>query len=212
MRSWGGSLWREKLKGVEYFNAAIGMSPEFLVELTGATEKELDMECSVKGMIPGFLLVALLAAGPGNVASAVSVPTLKVSIHSGQKSIKNGAAFPVTTKIQNVGREAPILHIWLCSYDAHWITDSPFAHVESFPCTKNFLQEVRLKPGEAYKRDWDIRIAVSAEELQQESVRFRLGFTDGGNEGGNNVLPAPVWSNSITVKITEKATLSNTKE
>lgn len=151
----------------------------------------------------GFLLVALLATGTGTVASAVSVPTLKVAIQSGQKSIKNRATFPVTTKIQNVGREIQMLHIWSCSYDAHWITDSPFAHVLPIPCEKNALIEVRLKPGEVYKQDLNIRVSVFAEELLTESLSFRLGFTD-GDEGGNNGLPQPVWSNAITVKITER--------
>ena len=152
--------------------------------------------------VRGFLLVALLAVGTGNVASAVSVPTLKVAVQSGQKSVRNGATFPVTTKIQNVGREVQILHIWSCSYNAHWITDSPFADVQPIPCLENYPEEVRLQPGKTYQRDLDIRIGVMAEELSTESLSFRLGFTD-GNGDGNDVLPQPVWSNSITVKITD---------
>ncbi len=149
-----------------------------------------------------LLLLALLAAGVGNVALAVSVPTLKVTIQSEQKSIKNGNTFSMTTKIKNVSREVQILHIWLCSYDDHWITDSPFARVKGISCDKNFLKELSLKSGEIYKRDLTIRIDVPARKVSIKSLSFRLGFTD-GHYGGNNVLPEPVWSNSITVKITE---------
>jgi len=150
-----------------------------------------------------FLLVVLIAAGTGQIALAVSEP-LKIAIQCRQKSIKNGDFFSVATMIENASKEVQIIHIMTCSYDDHWITGSPFAHVQGSSCESNFLKDVALKSGEVFKRNLYIRVSDPAEEHSTRSLSFRLGFRN-GNEGGNRglVLAPPVWSNPITVQIAE---------
>ncbi len=155
-----------------------------------------------------FLLSLFIVLAVSKFALAAPPSTIQIAIHSGQESVKSVDIFPVTTNIQNVGKDTLTLHLWICSYDDHWISDNPNVRVLGISCDKNFLQEVKLKPGEIHKRDLNLKIDVAPKNSPVEmpaikSLRFRLGFTD-GNEAENSKLAKSIWSNSITLKVSKQ--------
>jgi hypothetical protein len=134
--------------------------------------------------------------GFGEIALAASSP-LRIEIQTAQQTVKMGAPFPVVTKIKNISEDAVTLQIWICSYGQNWIIDNSFMHISPIPCGKNYLESVRLKPGEVYTRELPVSTDASSNN-SGDTIAFRLGFMDGGP---NNGLPRPVWSNPITLKI-----------
>ena len=154
-----------------------------------------------------FMHSAAFVTGACQVVPVASAPTLQVTIQSGKESVKAGDIFPVTTVIQNVGQDVQTLHLWICSYEDHWISDNPNAHVLETLCEKNFIQAVKLKPGQSHKRDLNLRADMAPKNPPREtpsakSLRFRLGFTD-GDKAESNKVSKPIWSNSIALKIAE---------
>ena len=93
---------------------------------------------------------------------------LRVEIKSGQKSVKTGESFEVTTKIVNISQKDQHLQIWSCSYSDNWATDNPFVHLNGESCDKNFVGNVLLKRGEVYKNRLSLRII----ELFSSRVKF----------------------------------------
>jgi len=151
-------------------------------------------------VLAGFLLPHLAEgeARQGRPAWAASAATVKVAAQTKTRNVKNGAMFPVTTKIRNISNEVLTLHIWTCAYGEHWRTDSPSLGSAPYDCTRNFIQNVDLKSGEVYKRDAYFQVRLVPEDLAKTSITFRVGFAD----DGQNVPSQPVWSNPITIKIT----------
>lgn len=147
--------------------------------------------------------IAAMAIGMADVALAASLPTLKVTVTAKLQSVDHGASFPMMTEIQNTGKTAQTLRIWLCSYDAHWKTDNPSVGVEGTVCGKNFLRDVKLGPGESYMRGLSLRADIQPAAPPHELVTFRLGFIDGAQEGAITMNRSFVWSNPVTIKVVQ---------
>jgi hypothetical protein len=141
----------------------------------------------------GFLL--LLPA----VAAAQDNSHLKIEITPLHAAVKNTDTLSINTKISNIGPDDRRLQVWSCSYPEMWRSDSPAVTVEQVSCKKNGLQNVTLKPGEAYARELSVRVSVKALELAPESVTFRLGFAPSFLLKG----PPVIWSKAVTVGLTE---------
>jgi hypothetical protein len=136
--------------------------------------------------------IAALAIGMANVALAAPVPVLKVTVAAKLQSVDNGAILPVTTQIQNAGKETQTLRIWSCAYYAHWKIDNPSVRVDEIVCARNGLEDVRLGP-----RGFDQR------PLLPKAVTFRLGFIDGAQEEAIAANQPLIWSNAVTVKLVQ---------
>ncbi|MEZ0224096.1 MAG: hypothetical protein ACAH83_06055 [Alphaproteobacteria bacterium] len=147
--------------------------------------------------IPAAFILAILALLSCAPARAQEETSLKIEIAALPPSVKNTEAVEVGTKIRNVGKDSRRLQVWSCSYPDHWQTDNAAAEVVQVPCDKNALIWIDVKPGEAYERQLTVRVSVVAEEVQQESVTFRLGFKPSAE------TPAVLWSNAVTVKVTD---------
>ena len=159
----------------------------------------------MRRLITLLLITLATLSGTYKLVLAESIPILKITIQTKQVSIKDGDIFPVTTIIQNIGKDVSTLHLWICSYDEHWITDTPKVNVLEIPCDKNFIQKIKLEPGEYHKRELYLRanIVPKSPPMEMPSIRsisFRLGFTD-GREAEHKESAKSIWSNSITLKV-----------
>jgi hypothetical protein len=147
--------------------------------------------------------VAAVAIGTANVALAAPVPVLKVTVAAKLQSVDNGAILPVTTQIRNAGKETQTLRILSCAYYAHWKIDNPSVRVDEIMCTRNPLRNVRLGPGESYKRDLNLRVNLQPDASLHGSITFRLGFIDGAQAAANTTDQTLIWSNAVTVKVVQ---------
>jgi len=146
--------------------------------------------------IPRLLVaVPLIGAGLALGQGVPSSASLKIEIRPEPTAVNNTEQLTAHTRIINVSKETQELQIWTCSYADSWVSDSRAVTVVPVPWDKNAL--VPLKPGETYKRELFVHIAVEVNKLQQESVTFRLGFQPYANSDGLLVI----WSNPLTVKI-----------
>ena len=147
--------------------------------------------------IPAAFILAILAPLFFAPAHAQEETPLKVEIATLQPSVKNTEAVEVGTKIRNTGSDSRRLQVWSCSYPDHWQADNTAAEVVQVPCDKNALIWIDLKPGDAYERKISVRVSGLAKEVHQETVTFRLGFKPSAE------APAVLWSNAVTVKVTD---------
>ena len=126
---------------------------------------------------------------------------LRVEIKPEQKSVKNGEEVSVMTKIINTSHKDQHLQVWSCSYYDNWIVENPFVKLEKWPCNKNFITEVVLKPGKTYENKLSLRIDVPAEKILVGKVTFRLGFKTASGPS-NPLTESPIIrSNSVTLSI-----------
>lgn len=149
----------------------------------------------------GLLVMIMIAVGVVKGELVAAAPSLTISVQTDQKSVKNGGFLPVVTTIQNVGDTIQTLHIWSCSHERNWKTDSLFVRVMHGPCKKDAIQNVKLEAGETYNHTLHLGINVPTREASINSLSFRLGFV-AGNEDIEKQLST--WSNMITINTTEQ--------
>jgi hypothetical protein len=150
----------------------------------------------------GLLGVALLfidAATLVNGQSPSLASPLKVDIKPAQTTVKNTERLVIHTKINNTSNDVQALQVWSCSYNENWKSDHAAVFVNIAPCRANAPFNLQLKPGEAYERDLSVYVLLATDELQQESLTFRLGFKPWIDPPVKS-LPF-IWSNPITVKV-----------
>ncbi len=130
---------------------------------------------------------------------------LRVEIKPEQTTVKNDEEISVMTKIINTSHTDQHLQIWGCSYYDNWSVDSPFIKLQDWPCEKNPINDVVLKPKEKYENKLSLKITVPAEEVLVKQINFRLGFKPWWELTKGNIIPnsSVVWSNPITIKIKE---------
>ena len=177
-----------------------------LTENASVTGSPNPKNCDNKRRRGGFRIVKFVATvtiGMVNVALAAPVPGLKVTVAPKLQSVDNGDILPVMTQIQNAGKETQTLRIWSCAYYAHWKIDNPSVRVDEIVCTKNGLLDVRLGPGESYKRDLNLRVNLQPDAPLHGAITFRLGFIDGAQAGASTTDQTPIWSNAVTVKVVQ---------
>lgn len=143
-----------------------------------------------------LLMVMLFFAGMA--AYGQDLP-IRVEINVAQLTVKNNQEFPVSTTIRNVGRAELSLQIGSCSYPRQWIADNPAIRVASGYCMKDSITRVTLRSGEAYQRVFSMYVGVAAEQRNQKSVTFRLGFEPADRGKGTS----PIWSNPLTLNVIE---------
>jgi len=149
----------------------------------------------------GFLVMIMIAVGVMKGELAAAAPSLAISVQAEQKSVKNGGFLPVVTTIQNVGGTIQTLHIWSCSHERNWKTDSLFVRAMHGPCKKDAIRNVKLEAGETYKHTLHLGINVPDGQASKKSLSFRLGFMDGIEDIEKQLS---TWSNVITINITEQ--------
>jgi hypothetical protein len=150
------------------------------------------------------LALLIFVANESNPTAYVEASSLKLRVEPTQITVKNGQASSLVATIQNVSWKTQQLRIWSCSYDKHFSSDSKAVNVVPVPCRANTLLGVRLEPGEKYRRELSVHIAVMAEEIQTEALTVRLGFEQATNEGGVvDESLSLIWSNPIRIKVTE---------
>ena len=145
-------------------------------------------------------LLILMLFFSGVAAYGKDLP-MTVEIKVAQATVKNNEDFPVSTTIRNVDKDDQSLRIWSCSYPQQWTADNPAVHITNASCKKNDVILIRLKPGETYERMLSIQIVVAADLRAQKSLVFRLRFEPVTSQKTGDF--SPVWSNSVTVSVTE---------
>ena len=129
---------------------------------------------------------------------------LRVVIKPEQQSVKNGEEFSVMTKIMNTSHKDQHFQVWSCSYYDNWIVDSTYTKLEEWPCDKNFITEIVLKPGKIYENKLSLKIEVPAEKNLVRKVIFKLGFKTAADSHNQKVTETPIiWSNPVTMQIKE---------
>jgi len=148
-----------------------------------------------------LLLGSMLIAIP--VCSA-DVPGLRVELTADRESVPNLGQFAVTATIRNEGLQNEPLQFWTCSYYESWIVDEPSVTLDTWPCDKNPLRSIVLKPGDVHENAGPLKlsIGVPAEEILQDRVTFRLGFKRNVLNIGDITQPI-LWSNPVTIQVTE---------
>ena len=150
-----------------------------------------------------FIFLSLLIAVP---LSYSENPGLRIELAADYFSAANFGKISVSPKIINTGFEDQAIQFFLCSYDDSWVVDNPSVSIDARTCKNNPLHKIVLKPGEFYENQLyplTVVIGVPAEEILQESVTFRLGFkSDVLNREDKS--RAVIWSDPITVKVTER--------
>ena len=147
-----------------------------------------------------LVLVGLLISSAGYAQGS----NLRIEINTPQTSVKNDEEISVATTILNTSPQEQHFQVWSCSYYDNWMVDSPYLTLTQWPCTKNGIKEIVLKPGEAYENKLSLKIDVPAQEVMVEEVTFKLGFKTVVEASQQKVPEAPIiWSQPVTLKIKE---------
>jgi hypothetical protein len=125
---------------------------------------------------------------------------MQAEIKSALQVVRSGEEFLVSVSFKNPSDEEQSLQIWSCSFPKNWLSDNPIVQIPDVPCKKNSPIWVKLKPGESHQDQLAIKIALRPGA--REPVAFRLGFQPLNFQGPAGVS-FPVWSNTITINVTE---------
>ena len=150
-----------------------------------------------------FIIVFLFFTSTGHSQDSA----LRIEIQPKQKSVKNGEEVSVVTKIINTSNKDQHLQVWSCSYYDNWIVNSPFVKLNAWPCRKNFVHEVVLKPGKTYENKLSLKIIVPADKNMLEKIIFKLGFKTFIKPATGDIKPKEIpviWSNPVTIMIKEQ--------
>ena len=137
---------------------------------------------------------------------------LKIEIslneHSPQiQFYKDSSFLALSTKIINISHNYQKISFWQCTYGASWVASSSAIVSGLESCTQNFPADHVLKPKESYSSD--LIIAVSS-KAKAGPMTFQMGFnlkndwfgSRIGIESNKEMLKDVIWSNPITIEIT----------
>ena len=115
----------------------------------------------------------------------------RVTIRPAKTEVRLGEKFDVKLRVVNSSNVPQAFKAWSCSWDVQWTWKNLRIHYgfDNFDCWRNGLQEVRLKPGEAYEKTMALKL-VAAGKSKEESLR--MGFTPGGER-------KTYWSNQVVL-------------
>jgi RNA polymerase sigma factor (sigma-70 family) len=121
--------------------------------------------------------------------------TLTVTIKSQKNSIRVNQPFKVDLRVVNSSKAPQSFLVWSCGWYAHWESSNYRVSPEGWDCKKNYLDTVKLEPGEAYEQTLPILFLAGK---PQAKVSFKMGFTPGRSK-------QTYWSNEITLQVEPEA-------
>jgi inhibitor of cysteine peptidase len=147
-----------------------------------------------------LLLPAFLFCFSVSVAQAedplVPVSALTIQAIPDQTTVKAGMMFLVSARVVNSSPDTSS-EFWAntCSFEKHWVTDSPGVFIQSWTCDENTLEQVTLEPGDVYQKNIILYIP---KKDKTEPVIFRLGFKQMSENGD---IAEPLWSDPVTIQV-----------
>jgi hypothetical protein len=131
-----------------------------------------------------------------------SAQTFRVEISVPRTLVKNKEGFPVVIGVRNVGSVEQSFLVWDCSYRAQWLPDNPAVHADDVACLQNSREEIKLKPGQTYRRTVSFYVQLASNTTERKEVMFRLGYGldayFGTHESASPKVPL-FWSNAAKV-------------
>lgn len=76
--------------------------------------------------------------------------SLQVEIKPALVTVRQNEDFSVETAIRNTGSQPETIEVWSCSYPRQWTLENQAGKVKQIGCKKNYVEQVKLNPGEAY--------------------------------------------------------------
>jgi hypothetical protein len=149
-----------------------------------------------------LVLLGVLTAIPLSYGQSAG---LAVEATADRDTVANVGKLSVNVKIRNEGLTDQHLRLMLCSYYDSWATDNTAVTLVPWPCDKNPMIEVVLKPGETYENSvfpLELLVGVGEKEIFPAEVSFRLGLRPDVLYRTDASRPV-VWSNPLNIKITE---------
>lgn len=132
-------------------------------------------------------------------------PFLSVEIKPSQTVARNHEKILVEVAIRNNGATRQTLSVYTCSFPNQWQVDNAAVDVDRANCLQNLRTEIKLKPGEVYRRSLFVHVQLASDQIEQRKESFRLGFGNSPNFG--YLKPGPnypaIWSNAVTVTVTK---------
>ena len=129
---------------------------------------------------------------------------LRVKIETAQVSVKTGQRVPVSTWVRNSGSTDATVEIWACAFPEEWVVDNPSIEIEQQNCVAENRSSIILKSGGEYQRDLMIVVHSGVANFDQKELNFRMGFRNGVfRDEKHQPKTGPVWSNSVTLKVTK---------
>jgi hypothetical protein len=132
-----------------------------------------------------------------------SAQTFRAEISVAKTVVKNNEGFPVVIGVRNIGSVDQSLLVWDCSYPAQWLPDNSALHVD-VACLQNSREEIKLKPGQTYRRTVSFYVRLAGDGANRKEVTFRLGYGPdayfGTHESTSQKVPL-FWSNAVTVVV-----------
>ena len=169
----------------------------------------------IRGVLPAAAIYLSLSVA--SVAHSQD-SLLKSEIEAAHPVAKNGQEFIMHTRVRNVSGEDRLFEFSTCSYPEQWIADDSQVHIRTVHCKENPVEEMNLKPGEAYRQALHVRISIPEGTVPLGKYTFRLGFMPerpmlivchNNDECGKPTAGVPqsekerIWSNPLTVIVTE---------
>lgn len=129
--------------------------------------------------------------------------SLTAQIRVDQAQIKENEPFAVATSIRNTGATEKVLQIWACAFPSEWLSDNERVHLHQVNCTQDSKTEIKLKPGEAFKRSLPVFVQLPSDRTGPEPLTFRLGFGNSFHFGDQKPVrrDRAIWSNAVTVTV-----------
>ena len=133
-----------------------------------------------------------------------SAQTFRAEISVAKTVAKNNEGFPVVIGVRNVGSVQQSFLVWDCSYRAQWLPDNPAVHADDVACLQNSREEIKLKPGQTYRRTVSFYVQLASNTTERKEVMFQLGYGldayFGTHESASPKVPL-FWSNAAKVTV-----------
>jgi RNA polymerase sigma factor (sigma-70 family) len=127
----------------------------------------------------------------GEVKDVASAP-LVVTVELPQAHpVRVAQPFQVRVRVVNSSQSPQSFRVANGSWEQHWQSSNDRVHWMPQPVFRNFIETVKLEPGQAYEKTGDLFLAPGKPEKE---VRFKMGFTPQDSK-------QTWWSKEVTLRL-----------
>jgi RNA polymerase sigma factor (sigma-70 family) len=127
---------------------------------------------------------------PAEAKDAASSP-LTVTAEPAKQRVRVNEPFEVRLRVVNSSRSAQSFRVANGSWDTHWKSSNDRVAWVPMPVFRNFIETVKLDPGQAYEKTLKVFIKPGKPEKE---VAFKMGFTPYESK-------QTYWSDEVTIEV-----------
>jgi RNA polymerase sigma factor (sigma-70 family) len=127
----------------------------------------------------------------GEVNAVASTPLVVIVELPQAHPVRVNQPFKVLVRVVNSSRSPQAFQVANGSWEQHWKSSNDQVHWMPRGFFRNFIETVKLEPGQAYEKTGEMLLAAGKPEKE---IRFKMGFTPQDSKQTS-------WSNEVTLRL-----------